>query len=414
MLAKCPECCLDVSSKAVFCPHCGYPFEPKKINTRISTRRRRLPNGFGQITELKNRNLRKPFRVMVTVGKDENGKPICKLLKPDSYFRTYNEAYNALAEYHRNPDSIKHDITMNEYFQQWCNRQINLSKSDGAQALLKASWKYCKPLHDMKMSDIRMIHIEQLIDNATVVYRGKTIKASDNVKSRIKTLLTQMFDTAIIDGVVDKNYARYVKVVKEDKPDEAPPDELLDVNEGKHISFSDKEMDLLWKNVNNIAYVDVILINCYLGVRPQELCLIKLINIDLDGWKIVGGLKTPSGKHRVIPVHTRIRPYVKKWYDRAEAAGSEYLFFNETSGCVRPMTYTSYRYNMNKIKKILQLNPEHKPHDCRVQFVTMAKHAGVNEYIIKRVTGHKINDITESVYTKRSFDEIRAEIEKIK
>lgn len=78
----------------------------------MSKKRMRLPNGFGQITEIKNAKLRKPFRAMVTVGKDENGKPICKLLKPESYFKTYNEAYSALLEYNKNPYDFDSLITV--------------------------------------------------------------------------------------------------------------------------------------------------------------------------------------------------------------------------------------------------------------------------------------------------------------
>lgn len=413
MLTKCPECDLNVSSKAVFCPHCGYPFEPKKITTKNSNRRKRLPNGFGQITELKNRNLRKPFRVMVTVGKDEFGRPICKLLKPNGYFNTYNEAYSALIEYHQKPNAIKSEITMDEYFNQWKTRQINLIKCDGAQTLLKSTWKYCAPLYSIKVKDVTMVDIENVLRNSSVVYRGKTVVASPNVKKRIKTLLSQMFDTAIIDGIATQNYARYVQLVNEDSTDEAPPD-LDNISEGKHISFSDDEMKILWDNVDTVPYVDVILINCYLGMRPQELGLIKLINIDLENWVIIGGLKTSSGKHRLIPVHTKIRPYIQRWYNQATEVGSEYLFYNIVRGNITTLTYNAYRYNMNKVKKKLGLNPAHKPHDCRVQFITMAKRAGANDYAIKRVAGHKINDVTESVYTKRTFEEIRAEIEKIK
>ena len=70
MLIKCPECDLQVSDRAFACPHCGYPLkeQPKPVR-KSSRKRRRLPNGFGQISELKGRNLRKPFRAMVTVGK---------------------------------------------------------------------------------------------------------------------------------------------------------------------------------------------------------------------------------------------------------------------------------------------------------------------------------------------------------
>lgn len=66
MLTKCPECDLQVSDKAISCPHCGYPFKPEKISH--TKKPKRLPNGFGQITKLKS-NLRKTF---VTLAKKYN------------------------------------------------------------------------------------------------------------------------------------------------------------------------------------------------------------------------------------------------------------------------------------------------------------------------------------------------------
>lgn len=63
---------------------------------------------------------------------------------------------------------------------------------------------------------------------------------------------------------------------------------------------------------------------------------------------------------------------------------------------------------------ILGLNPDHKPHDPRKQFVTMAKRYDVDEYVIKLVVGHVISDITESIYNDRSIENLRNEIEKIK
>ena len=65
MLKPCPECEMQVSDKATVCPHCGFPLHSSPVGTVHKSRRRhaRLPNGFGQITELRGRNLRKPFRV---------------------------------------------------------------------------------------------------------------------------------------------------------------------------------------------------------------------------------------------------------------------------------------------------------------------------------------------------------------
>ena len=75
-LIKCPECQLQVSDKAITCPHCGYPLDTKVIKQqqRKTNKRKRLPNGFGTISELKNQNLRKPFRALVCVGKNFYGK----------------------------------------------------------------------------------------------------------------------------------------------------------------------------------------------------------------------------------------------------------------------------------------------------------------------------------------------------
>ena len=73
MLIKCPECDHDVSDKAISCPNCGMPLSLTKPKDSPKTKRAthmRLPNGFGRITELTDKKRRKPFRVMVSVGKD--------------------------------------------------------------------------------------------------------------------------------------------------------------------------------------------------------------------------------------------------------------------------------------------------------------------------------------------------------
>ncbi len=44
----------------------------------------------------------------------------------------------------------------------------------------------------------------------------------------------------------------------------------------------------------------------------------------------------------------------------------------------------------------------------------MAKMCNVNEYVLKLIVGHAIQDITESVYTHRKQEEFFEEINKIK
>lgn len=145
MLIKCPECELQVSDKAAACPHCGYPMQPTvKRKPRVkSNKRRRLPNGFGQISEIKNRNLRNPFRAMVTVGKTPEGRPICKPLKPESYFPTYNDAYAALVEYNKNPYDLEPSITVRELYDKWSEEYFKTLKVDGSIRAVTSAWAYC-------------------------------------------------------------------------------------------------------------------------------------------------------------------------------------------------------------------------------------------------------------------------------
>ena len=77
---------------------------------------------------------------MVTVGKDKNGKPIGKLLKPQAYFHTYNEAYEALVEYNKNPyDLDKKGITMQELYDKWSERYFKTLKSDSSKRAIRSA-----------------------------------------------------------------------------------------------------------------------------------------------------------------------------------------------------------------------------------------------------------------------------------
>lgn len=185
----------------------------------------------------------------------------------------------------------------------------------------------------------------------------------------------------------------------------------------EHIPFTDEEMQLLWKHVDDKRCVDVLLVQCYSGWRPQELGLIKLENVDLNNWIFRGGMKTEAGEDRAVPIHSRIRHLIERKYKEAQELGSPYLF-NYVDPTLRSknitLNYNRYQKAFERIRIELNLNPDHRPHDGRKHFVTMAKKYGVDEYAIKYMVGHKISDITEKVYTEREFQWLREEIEKIK
>lgn len=408
MLTQCPECELPVSDKATACPHCGYPMKPseKQKKPRKSNKRRRLPNGFGQISEIKNRNLRNPFRAMVTVGKTPDGKPICKPLKPESYFATYNDAYAALVEYNKNPYDLEPSITMQELYDKWLPEYEKTVKSTKSAT---SAWAYCSGVYKMRVMDIRARHVKGCMEEGVAVIRGKEQHPTATMKNQIKSLFNLMLDYALEYELVDRNYSRTFNLTEETVK------EIQSVKK-EHIAFADEEMDLLWANITNKRGIDILLIQCYSGWRPQELGLLELKDVDLENWTFQGGMKTDASENRIVPIHSRIQDLVLQKYQEAEALGSPYLLnWADTNNRNRKnlkLTYARYQKAFERIRDELKLNPNHRPHDGRTHFVTMAKRYGVDEYAIKYMVGHKISDITEKVYTRREFAWLREEIEK--
>ena len=184
------------------------------------------------------------------------------------------------------------------------------------------------------------------------------------------------------------------------------------------MCFTNDEMKLLWCHYKEYNHVDMILIQCYSGWRPRELVALKLSDIDLKKRAMTGGMKTNYGINRTVPIHPRIYPLIKNYYDRAKEVGSEYLFNHVNQDPAKnryvPMTYKRFFLTYDLAVKELHLDERHRPHDGRKQFVTMAKRYNLDEYAIKRLVGHSIADLTERVYTERDFEWLRAELEKIK
>lgn len=414
MLIKCPECELQASDKAITCPHCGYPFQPDFVapkKVRKSNKRRRLPNGFGQISEIKNRNLRKPFRAMITVGKTPEGRPICKPLKPDSFFETYNDAYMALVEYNKNPYDLDASITVGELYEKWSEEYISSLKSAASGRGIVSCWGYCGSIKDMRVKDVRARHIKGVMDDGIAVIRGEERKPSPGMKSRIKSMFNLMLDYALEYELVDRNYARTFSISKEDMLESKK-------TQKSHMPFADDEMEKLWEHVDKTKYVDVILIQCYSGWRPRELGLIELSNVNFENMTITGGMKTEAGTDRVVPIHQKIKRLIENRYKEAMALGSKYLINCTDSTAANTQglyfSYDKYQKRFAKIRDLLKLDKRHRPHDGRMHFVTTAKKYGVDEYAIKYIVGHEITDITEKVYTKRDIDWLHEEMQKIK
>lgn len=367
----------------------------------------KLPNKYGSICKLSGAR-RKPFMVRVTVGwdYDEDSDKISQDRKILGYYRTRKEATEALASFNANPyDLSKANITLNDVFCEWYKEHERNIK-DSSKRTITSAWNYCCQLHDIPIREIRVRNIKSAVENAYAIKDKQKVSASPNIKGRVKSLLNQIFDYAVQLEYVDKNYARQYEMSESIVADRT-------ANTNGHIAFTDDEIELLWKAVGTIQYADWVIIQCYTGLRPQELATMQVENVDIVNGVMTGGMKTKAGTNRTIPIHNRILPLVKKnLNDSIRNSSNTLLSFSPSRGDDCSLTYDKYSKRFMKALEAVGITG-HRPHDARKTFVTLAKRYNVDEYAIKRIVGHSIEDITERIYTERNVEWLKQEINKI-
>lgn len=372
----------------------------------------RRANSSGSIFKMKDGKRRRPWRARVTLGwelNSETGKSK-QIVKTIGYFSTRAEAEAALVAYKDCPyDLNEKNITFKELYEMWSEEYFKRLTGVSSQRTVVSAFSYCSTLYNMKMRDIRVYHLQECMEKGyVIVNRGKDIGkkryATAGTKTRMKSLFNLMFDWAYARDIVDKNYARAFDVGKEIR-------NLQKKEKRKNTPFSQEEIAILWENVHNIDLVDMLLIGIYSGWRPQELAVLRVEDIDLEMEVMFGGLKTDAGKNRCVPINPCIKELIIARYNEAKELKSDYLFNDLNGQRGTYMTYDKYRHRFNKIMK--RLDMKHHPHETRHTFITKAKKTGVDEYILKRIVGHSIPDITENVYTHREFEELRDEMNKI-
>lgn len=329
----------------------------------------RNPNGYGTVHKLKG-NRRRPFIVKKTAGYNEKGHPIPLII---GYTKTMEEGLILLAEYNKNPWDIDAEkVTLNSLYEQWIEMRLCKFK-DSTQRTLKSTYKHIEMLGDMKYKDLKSFHMQECIDNCG---RGYSTQAN------IKKLFGHLDNFALELDVINKGYAQLTTTES--------------VPETSKVPFTDEEIKTLWNNKDE-PWVDSVLFFLYTGFRISELLDMEIENIDLVNETFKGGTKTASGKNRIVPIHPKILPLVKK---RIKDKG-EYLLIHKGKK-MKPFTYYFF---WDKMMETLGMN--HTPHECRHTFRSALDSADANKKCMDLLMGHKSKEVGERVYTHKSIDELR-------
>jgi integrase len=126
-------------------------------------------------------------------------------------------------------------------------------------------------------------------------------------------------------------------------------------------------------------------------------------NVFLADHYMVGGVKTESGKNRIIPIADKIYEFVSARY-----SDKRYLLNNNGTRHYRKSFIVSV---WNPAMEIL--GASHMPHDTRYTCATMLDRAGVNQNAMKGILGHSKDGVTNKIYVKKDISDLLAAINSI-
>lgn len=314
-------------------------------------------NGFGSVIKLAGKR-RNPYAAKVTDGWTLEGKQIIRYI---GYYPTKREALKALEAYNTNPYNLEtKDLTVIEIFEKWHAQQ---TLNQNTVKTYTSAFKKCHKIYKKSFKDVKLIELDYCMG-----------LQSSTMKKPFKNLMTALYKYAIKHEIVDRNLAEHL--------------EYESVQSKVRNTFEMDHIQKLWDNVDNHRLADIPIILLYTGMRINELLTLESKNVYLDDRYMIGGLKTKNGKNRVIPIHEKIAPLIRKRLDQ----GNTYLITDKRGNMVKdnalratewPMLISNY------------LGTRYTAHETRHTFVTQMSKQGIDKGLIQKIVGHALTDITD-------------------
>lgn len=350
----------------------------------------KLPNGYGNISKMSGKR-RNPWRVRKTakwVFDPVTGKAK-QLYITVGYYATKAEALQALSDFNKDPFDLKFSSkTIKEVYEEWSERKFTEISEQNIKGY-RAAWKLCEPIQNMRFVDIRIDHLQKIVDES-----GKNTPTL----KKFKVMLKGLFDYAVVHGIItqDRNIVSYLDISHAGNP-----------NARSHTPFTTDQVNRLWEVHESNEYYSIILMLIYTGLRISELLDLEKKDVHLgERWFFVKESKTDAGI-RSVPIAKKIMPFFEYWYNKNDCP---YLISTPDA------QHFEYRNYFDSYWKPLLKHigmESHRPHDTRHTCISMLTAAKVDERFIQKIVGHKGQNVTQQVYTHLEIEELITEIDKI-
>lgn len=376
----CIKCRREIQDDSIYCNYCG------KKQTATKAKYHKRAHGTGTIS--KDKRYKNPYIAHAPASKYGSGRVYI------GAFPTSREAQQAIDKYIKEGRPELYNATLGDIYEKWS--EIHFKRvSESAVSLYSAMWKRFCNVQEIKMRDIRTVHFQDIVNEAT----------SKSACDTIKAMSVMLCKYAMENDIINKNYAEFIKIPKFDKKE-------------KRV-FSKQEISALWEHSDD-KRVQAILFMIYTGLRIGELVSLKVSDVHFEEGYIVGGEKTKAGKNRVVPLPPNIPElsvFLHKW---AEETVVERLF---------PITAAHFRESYfygalidhgiiqgaEKNGSYYKFNGDHlTPHSTRHTFASISAAAGMQPENLQKIIGHSDFATTADIYVHQDIDTLRLEMAKIK
>lgn len=328
---------------------------------------------------------------------------------------------------------LDNKLTLNEWYEKWLSEhKYNIIRNSTRLVYQNIFAKYISPeLGELRISEITHLQVKQLIND--VDRKGLGFET----KNKIRILLGDMFNKAIIDDLAKKNPAKGIKVFRNDEEDG-----------GKDIRvLSLEEQSLFFECSKGTFYDNLFTVAVCTGLRCGELAALTENDIDFDKNEIkvtktllyqkldddtkkTFQLHPPKTKtsYRKVPMIEPCINALKKQIIQKNVIASKSPK-SPPKGLEDLLFTTKYNTPFNSqimidaIKKIveeinlccdeLEAIEPFSSHCFRHTFATRCLENGVKPKIIQELLGHASLQMTMDLYVHATEEEKHKEIQKI-